>query len=327
MSAPLITIITPAYNVEPYIAQTIEAVLAQTEGNFEYLIVDDGSTDRTLEIAHSYEKKDSRIRVWQLEGSGNGSSVARNTAIRESKGEYISFCDGDDRWYPTFLETSLAILKAAPENVGATFTAHKYIDKLGRLWGGIHSVPLGDYDANLNLAGQCPPGNGSVLVLKKKCFDEAGLFDEDLFNCVDLDMWLRINTKSTAPLFRYIDVPLVEWRLRPGAITSNEAKRVEGLDEMFTRYGHVLEPEYIEEAYIWPATLAFYAGEDERANRWLAVVRKHDSKFFLRSKHGFVLGVFVLVGPKNGRAIRAAARSLFRAARNVAIAIRERTRK
>lgn len=321
VTSPRITVITPAFNIEDYIAETIEAVLAQTEGDFEYLIVDDGSTDATFAIAKSYAQRDSRIRAWTRPNAG--SSAARNAAIREARGEFIAFCDGDDRWHHTFLERSLATLTAAPETVGATFCAFRWIDERGRVWGPVQAKKLGDYDANMNLAGHCPQGNGSSLLIRKKCFDEAGLFDEELFNCVDLDMWLKINTKSTAPLFRYIDEALVEWRVRPGAISANEAKRVAGLDEMFQRYGSYLKPESITEAYLWPATLALYAGEDERAARWLAEVKKNDSKFYFKSKHGLVLGVFAIVGPSNGRKLRGLARSALRTARKAGIKFRQ----
>lgn len=135
MTPPLITVITPAFNIEPYITEAIESVLAQTEGEFEYLIVDDGSSDETLNIARSYAERDSRVRVIPLEGSRNGSSAARNVALRVAKGKYIAFLDGDDRWNREFLQKSRTVLEMAPQNVGATFCATRYIDERGRYWG------------------------------------------------------------------------------------------------------------------------------------------------------------------------------------------------
>jgi glycosyltransferase involved in cell wall biosynthesis len=324
VTTPLVTVITPAYNIEDYLCEAADAVLAQTERDFEYLIVDDGSSDRTAEIAQSYADQDDRVRLLRLLGSGNGSSAARNAALREARGSYIAFCDGDDRWQPTFLQKSLATLQDAPDNIGATFCSCRYIDQHGRLWGKIQGAKPGDYDAERNLAGHCPQGNGSSLLLRKACFDEAGLFDEDLYNCVDLDMWLRINLKSSTPLFRYIDEPLVDWRVRPGAISASEANRVGGLDEIFKRYGHVLRPESMLAAYIWPATLAFYAGEGKLAKRWLSKVREADPMFFLKSKHGAVLGVFVLVGPRGGRALRSFTGSIVRTTRSARMNLRAR---
>jgi glycosyltransferase involved in cell wall biosynthesis len=311
----MITVITPTYNVEKYLAETIEAVLAQTETDFEYLIVDDGSTDRTVDIARSFAERDPRIRVVSV--PHGGSSAARNAGLRLASAELIAFCDGDDRWLPTFLKKSVTVLQDAPAAVGATFCAFSYIDQYGRLWGKTSVATPGDYDADRVLAGHCPQGNGSCLVLRKSCFDEAGLFDEDLGNCVDLDMWLKIGTRSASPLFRFISEPLVQWRVRPGAISSNEAARVDGLNLMFERFGQVLRPESRARAFVWPATLAFYSGRDDLGRKWTEEARRADPWYFLRGKHGLVLGVFSLVGPRAGRVLRAAARRLVSSSREV----------
>lgn len=319
---PLITVITPAFNIEEYLGEAIDGVLAQTEGDFEYLIVDDGSTDRTGEIARARARQDARIRV--IDGGHHGSSAARNLALRQARGTYVAFCDGDDRWLPAFLEQSLATLRAAPPEVGATFSAFDYIDQHGRPWGKTSAAEAGDYDAERTLAGQCPQGNGSCLVLRMSCFAEAGLFDEDLRNCVDLDMWMRIHLSSSTPLFRFVDEPLVQWRVRPGSISSSETKRVDGLAEMFRRYGHVLTPASIARAYTWPAVLGFYAGRDETARRWAALVRRAEPTYFVSGgTHGLVLGVFTLVGPRNGRALRSAAQRVVRAARSARMAVKD----
>lgn len=321
----LVTIISPVYNVERYLAETLEAVLAQTHREFEYLVVDDGSTDETLEIARRHAAQDHRIRI--LQGAHAGSSAARNLGIREARGEYIAFCDGDDRWLPTFLETSLAVLEAAPPEVGATFCAFDHIDEHGRAGAKTQRAEPGDYDAARTLAAHCPQGNGSCLLLRRRCFDEAGLFDEALFNCVDFDMWMRIHLGSSSPLFRYVPDVLVQWRTRPGAISSDESKRVSGLDEIFRRYSHVLAPDQVARAYTWPAVLGWYSGMDEVASRWTARVRAADSHYYLRGQHGLVLGVFSLLGPRRGRALRAAARRVNAGVARTRIGLHQRARR
>lgn len=319
-SQPLITVITPAYNIEQYLNEAIDGVLAQTQPDFEYLIVDDGSTDATPAIARARALQDSRIRV--IEAGHRGSSAARNLALNQARGTYIAFCDGDDRWCARFLERSLAVLRDAPPEVGATFCAFTYIDQHGRPWGRRVAADLGDYDAERTLTGQCPQGNGSCLFLRASCFSEAGLFDEDLRNCVDLDMWMRIHMRSSTPLFRFVAEDLVQWRVRPGSISSSEPKRVDGLDEMFRRYGDVLTSASIAQAYVWPAVLAFYAGKDEIARRWADDVRSADRSYFLRhGTHGVVLAVFLVVGPSRGRALRAAAQRAVRTLRNLRVTV------
>ena len=314
MVAPLVTVITPAYNVEQYLAEAMESVLAQTVGDLEYLVVDDGSSDGTAEIARQLQERDGRVRL--LRGEHRGSSAARNVALREARGEYVAFCDGDDRWAPEFLERSLAVLQQAPLEVGATFCAFRYIDQAGRLLGKTQVAAPGDYDAVRTLSGHCPQGNGSCLLIRRTCFEEAGLFDEDLFNCVDFDMWMRIHLHASRPLFRFLAEPLVDWRTRPGAISADEGKRVDGLAEILRRYGDLLTPATVGQAFVWPAVLGFYSGRDDTARAWVQRVRGADPRFFLRSQHGLVLGVFTLLGPANGRRLRRLAQQAVRASRH-----------
>ncbi|MBQ3394894.1 MAG: glycosyltransferase [Synergistaceae bacterium] len=92
----LVSIIIPAYNTEKYIHRAIESSLRQTHNNVEVIVVNDGSKDNTLEVAKSYEERDSRVRVYHKENGGVSS--ARNMGIREAHGEYITFLDSDD-WF------------------------------------------------------------------------------------------------------------------------------------------------------------------------------------------------------------------------------------
>jgi glycosyltransferase involved in cell wall biosynthesis len=319
MDRPLITVITPAYNIEAYLGVAASAVVGQSFGDFEYLIVDDGSTDSTATVAASFAESDKRVRV--IKGNHSGSSAARNLGLAEAQGEFIAFCDGDDQWEPTFLERMVAELRRAPAPVGAVFSAFSYIDESGRPWGKTTYAPLGDYDADRMLSGHCPPGNGSCLLIRKSCFDEAGNFDEELHNCVDLDMWLRINLESQTPLFRFIAEPLVQWRVRSGAISSSEVKRVEGLEIMFERYANVLRPNSTTVAYGWPAVLAYYAGCDETARSWHDKVRNADARYWCHSRNGLILAVFARVGPQRGRKLRAIAARAVASVRRARMAV------
>lgn len=103
-----VTIIMPAYNSEAYIVESMKSVLTQTYDNFELIIINDGSTDRTEEIVRSF-MSDKRIRLISQENQGV--SVARNTGLKNAQGEYISFLDSDDLYYPTFLQTLVALME------------------------------------------------------------------------------------------------------------------------------------------------------------------------------------------------------------------------
>lgn len=108
---PKITVVIPLYNKEQYIAQAIQSVLDQTYRNFELIVVDDGSTDKSQSIVSGIT--DSRIRL--LTQPNSGVSVARNSGIKNAKGEIIAFLDADDQWEPTFLEKINELAEKYPE--------------------------------------------------------------------------------------------------------------------------------------------------------------------------------------------------------------------
>ncbi len=117
----LVSVITPAYNCAKTIGETIESVIHQTVSNWEMVIVDDCSTDNTVEVVTEYVKKDKRIRLLCLE-KNSGSAAARNTAIQHAKGRYIALLDSDDMWKAEKLEHQLQFMK---QNQHAfTFTAY-----------------------------------------------------------------------------------------------------------------------------------------------------------------------------------------------------------
>ena len=101
-----VSIITPSYNSSKFIVETIRSVLSQTYSHWEMIIVDDCSTDNSVEVIKSFVEKDSRIRLVELT-ENSGAAVARNKAIEEAKGQYIAFLDADDLWDPAKLEKQL----------------------------------------------------------------------------------------------------------------------------------------------------------------------------------------------------------------------------
>src|SRR5262245_12786447 len=111
--APLLGFITPVYNAERYVADTIQSVLNQTLRDFELLIVDDQSRDRTVEISRRFAQGDSRVRVF--ERPNGGAAAARNTAIRNSRAEFVTLLDSDDLVLPGYAAEQVAILRAHPE--------------------------------------------------------------------------------------------------------------------------------------------------------------------------------------------------------------------
>src|SRR5690625_3661748 len=122
---PLVSVITPAYNAERFIAEAIESVRKQTYTNWEMIIVNDCSTDRTVQIVESYQKKDKRIKLYHLQ-KNSGSGVARNKAMDEANGRFLAFLDSDDLWLPEKLERQIEFMLS--NHIAFSFT--KYVRML-----------------------------------------------------------------------------------------------------------------------------------------------------------------------------------------------------
>lgn len=122
---PIVSVVTAVYNDEKYIRKSIESILHQTFDNFEYLVVDDGSTDKTLEILEEIAKLDKRVKI--LTQKNSGAAAARNLAMHVAKGKYIALQDSDDISLPKRIEMQVNQLQQSPYNL-ISCTSHSIID-------------------------------------------------------------------------------------------------------------------------------------------------------------------------------------------------------
>jgi teichuronic acid biosynthesis glycosyltransferase TuaG len=122
----LISIITPNYNSENYIEETLQSIIAQSYKNWELLIVDDCSTDKSLDIIEKYALGDKRIKIFRLK-ENSGAAIARNKAIEEANGSFIAFLDSDDLWMPEKLEKQRAFM--IQNNYNLTYTSYNVINE------------------------------------------------------------------------------------------------------------------------------------------------------------------------------------------------------
>ena len=122
----MISVIMPAYNVKKYIARSVDSVLAQTYGDFELLVVDDGSTDGTGKVAEALSEKDSRIIV--IHQNNGGAAAARNKGLEAAKGEFVAFLDSDDLWDAAFLEKTCAKIIACGGDFVYANTEERFVD-------------------------------------------------------------------------------------------------------------------------------------------------------------------------------------------------------
>ncbi|MBE9228701.1 glycosyltransferase family 2 protein [Phormidium sp. LEGE 05292] len=187
----MISVIMAAYNASEFIAQAIESILNQTYREFEFIIVDDGSTDNTLEIAKRYAEKDSRVRV--IQSSHIGMSAVRNLGVSESKYPWIAIMDADDIALPEKFEKQIKAIQENPKVVGwSTYVYH--INTRNEIlsfskWGITSEEEFYNARAEGHLPGFCVP----TLVLNKEAFLKAGGYNPKYTHGEDLDLSDRMS--------------------------------------------------------------------------------------------------------------------------------------
>ncbi|MEO1149157.1 MAG: glycosyltransferase [Cyanobacteria bacterium J06638_22] len=134
MPTPTVSLLLLCHNRDGYLEQAIASVLAQTYTDFELLIWDDGSTDRSLEIAQTFAQRDRRIRIIAAPHQDGAIARVRQQAIAQTQGEYLGWLDDDDCLLPTALEQTVAVLNRQPA-VGMVYTDHQIIDEAGYVRG------------------------------------------------------------------------------------------------------------------------------------------------------------------------------------------------
>ena len=186
-----VSIIMPVLNGERYIAQAIESICQQTFGSYELLVIDDGSSDQTREIALSFAERLDLKYVRHEANQGIAASV--NDGIQRASGAFIAFLDHDDLWLPEFLETQFKYLSGHPD-VGMVHSDIQTIDAEGTVLehSAAHcrrrSQPSGFVFRELFMRSMIC---GNSVLIRKECFDRLGLWDESL-RWADYHMWLRI---------------------------------------------------------------------------------------------------------------------------------------
>lgn len=222
--SPLVSVIIPAYNAEAFIQLTLESVLAQTYQNFEIVVVDDGSRDRTPEIVESFTQRDSRIRLLRQQNSGV--AAARNLAIQASKGVYISPIDADDLWYPQKLEKQVRCIEEADESVGLVYSWSVYLNESGETIGR-YIADQGYTFAEGNVFNSLLYfnflDNASTALFRRSCIDRVGgyncnLRDQNAQGCEDWDIYLRIAEQYS---FRVVPEYLIGYRQYLGSMATN----------------------------------------------------------------------------------------------------------
>lgn len=212
----MVSIITPNYNCGRFVAETIESVLAQTYTNWEMIIVDDCSTDDSLQTINKYAERDDRIKVLVNE-KNSGAAISRNLALSMAKGKWIAFLDSDDLWLPEKLEKQVAFM----EKNSYSFTYHEYTEideddnSLGVYVSGIDRV------SKMEMYCCCWPGCLTVMYDR----EAIGLVQiKSLKVNNDTAMWLKVVKKAPCYLLKE---NLAKYRRRTKSTTPPSlAKRI-----------------------------------------------------------------------------------------------------
>ncbi|WP_320008921.1 glycosyltransferase [Maridesulfovibrio sp.] len=188
------SVIIPTYNRAELICRAVDSVLGQTFVDFECLVIDDGSTDGTVEKLAKYD--DSRIKpLWQ---ENSGVSAARNFGIDESRGQFIALLDSDDEWVPEKLLKQIQFMEEGGFEISQTdeiwVRKGKRVNQCKK-----HEKPEGMFfERSLAMCMISP----SCVIFSRKFWDEIGPFDEKLPACEDYDLWLRAGVKYPVGLLR-----------------------------------------------------------------------------------------------------------------------------
>jgi glycosyltransferase involved in cell wall biosynthesis len=228
----MVSIVITCYNYGGYLARCVESALDQTYGDVEVIIVNDGSTDNTDEVAWKYMKDHPRVRYIRQKNAGQAN--AKNTGIRAATGEFIAFLDADDLWETNKLEKQMPLFSCPL--VGVVYSRARYVAGNGlpmdvTPWGEHLSPRSGNVTEHLFFDNFIP---FSSAVVRRKCLIEAGVFDESIKMGIDWDLWLRISVNYE---FAYVDEPLLVYRVgHAGQMSKDLEERQRCADRIMRKF-------------------------------------------------------------------------------------------
>lgn len=263
----LISVIIPAFNQGHFLAEAVNSALTQTYEEVEVIIVDDGSTDNTAQIAQSFSDK----RVHYVFKENGGLSSARNEGIRHANGDFLSFLDSDDCFLPEKLELLLTEMENDPE-LGLVAGQAIPVDEQGNPVGKLFDSPLPEDPKQLLLGN--PLHVGSIL-LRRIWQERVGFFDETLRSYEDWDLWLRLALAGCK--MKYVPIAVSLYRFHTAQMTRDGRQMTTAtfsvLDKLFSKEGisndwMALRDDAYSRAYLRAAAQSYriMAYEDAKEN-------------------------------------------------------------
>lgn len=225
---PLVSIITPLYNSEKYIAETIESVLAQTYSNWEMIIVDDCSKDNGVEIVEKYQEKDKRIKLYKNKENKGGAGT-RNVAIEKANGKYIAFLDSDDLWKKEKLEKQISFMESL--DCSFSYTKYERISEKGKKLNLISKIPKTlNYKELLKVN---PIGCLTAVYDTEKL---GKIYLPEIKIGQDFALWLEVMKKAKEA--RGLEENLAEYRYREMSLSKNKKKKIICMWEIYRKYNN-----------------------------------------------------------------------------------------
>jgi glycosyltransferase involved in cell wall biosynthesis len=217
---PKVSVIIPAYNVAPYIGETLDSVFAQTFADYEVIVINDGSPD-TEELERVLVGFIDRINY--IEQENRGASAARNTGLRAARGEFVAFLDADDLWLPNYLDEQIRFTRERNcDSVCAdaeVFSNDSHQEKTYMESLMPDAPPTGDVTFIGLLSAEQSLITSGVVVRREQVL-EVGLFDEALRNSQDFDLWLRMARHGTR--MAYQRRVLLRYRSRTNSLSGDK---------------------------------------------------------------------------------------------------------
>ena len=250
ISDPLVSIIIPVYNGARYVKKAIDSALKQDYPNFEIIVVDDGSTDNTEQIASSFGEK-----VKYFKKNNGGVASALNYAISKAQGSYISWLSHDDIYLPYKISKQISFLRENNWVYDVVYSDVEFINAKGESIGATDH--LNRHKRELLNIGIYPlikgMANGCVLLIKKDAFKKVGKFKEELRTANDYDMWFRMFRVTKVG---YMPGILIKYRLHNEQGTKTDARYIKESDDLWIRIIKGLSKKEI--LSIEDSLLAFY---------------------------------------------------------------------
>jgi glycosyltransferase involved in cell wall biosynthesis len=257
----LVSVVIPLYNKEAYIIETLQSVMNQTYSNLECIIVDDGSTDKSFEIAGKFISTNGL--PWNLISQKNsGQTKARNHGIQRALGEYIAFLDSDDLWPVNKIEMQVDAMEKNPNSVlvlssYAIFSTGRSIPRVVR-----HKNTKKMNSRWLDMRG-FGGGLESLGLVRRKTLELIGLFDENLSTSSGLDLSLRLEKVGETILLPEIGL---YYRLSSGQWHTNINPLVRDMEKLAEKYGGEIRPQIKE----FQASYFYWTSQGSRVSKEFA---------------------------------------------------------